>query len=96
MTTITVIGPGAIGASLAACLTEAGRPVTLCGRTRRHEIEVRSDDGGSTVIPGVVHTDPSAVDGPVDVILLAVKGTQVAAARPWLAPTRHASRARLT
>jgi len=85
MPTITVVGPGAIGASLAACLTEAGRPVTLCGRTRRHEIEVRSDDGGSTVIPGVVHTDPSAVDGPVDVILLAVKGTQVAAARPWLA-----------
>lgn len=83
-TRIALVGPGAIGATMAALLHEAGRPVLLCGRTARSSLEVRPDDREPIVIPGPVHTDPADVDGPVDVVLLAVKDTQNEAAAPWL------------
>lgn len=72
-TRIALVGPGAIGATMAALLHEAGRPVLLCGRTARSSLEVRPDDREPIVVPGPVHTDPADVDGPVDVVLLAVK-----------------------
>ncbi|ORX00963.1 2-dehydropantoate 2-reductase [Mycobacterium triplex] len=56
----------------------------VCGRTARDSIELRPDDGDPIVVPGPVHTDPAAVSGPVDVVILAVKATQNAAAAPWL------------
>ncbi len=37
------------------------------------------------MVPGPVHTDPSDVDGPVDVLILAVKATQTDVAAGWLA-----------
>lgn len=83
-TRIAVVGPGAIGATVAALLYEAGRPVLLCGRTARTSIEVRPEDREPIVVPGPVHTEPADVDGPVDVVLLAVKDTQNEAAAPWL------------
>lgn len=43
------------------------------------------DGSAPIVVPGPVHTDPDAVAGPVDVVLLAVKDTQYAASAPWLA-----------
>ena len=79
-------GPGAIGSTVAALVHSAGHPVTLCGRTPRESIEVRPDDGDAIVVPGPVHTDPAALDGPVDVVLLAVKDTQNQQAAAWLAP----------
>jgi 2-dehydropantoate 2-reductase len=36
-------------------------------------------------VPGPVHTDPAAVTGPVSLVFLAVKATQVDAAAGWLA-----------
>ena len=57
----------------------------LCGHTPRDSIEVRRDDGEPIVVPGPVHTDPAEVDGPVDVVLLAVKDTQNEDAAGWLA-----------
>jgi len=85
---IAVIGPGAIGSTVAALLHEAGHHVTVCGRTARASIEVRPDtgilDGQPVVIPHPVQTDPTSVDGPVDVVILAVKDTQNAAAAGWL------------
>lgn len=83
-TRIAVVGPGAIGATVAALLHEAGRPVVLCGRTARSSLEVRPDGRDPVVVPGPVYTDPAAVDGPVDVVLLAVKDTQNEASAPWL------------
>ncbi|WP_193043088.1 oxidoreductase [Mycolicibacterium baixiangningiae] len=83
-TRIALVGPGAIGATIAALLHEAGRPVLLCGRTARTSLDVRPDDREPIVVPGPVHTDPSDVDGPVDVVLLAVKDTQNEAVAPWL------------
>jgi len=80
-----LVGPGAIGSTIAALLYAAGREVVLCGRTPRDAIEVRVDDSAPIVVPGPVHTDPATVAGPVDVVLLAVKDTQYAASAPWLA-----------
>jgi 2-dehydropantoate 2-reductase len=80
-----VVGPGAIGTTVAALLFAAGHEVLACGRTPRASLELRPDDGEPVVVPQPVHTDPEAVDGPVDVVLLAVKDTQNEHAAPWLA-----------
>ena len=84
-TSIALIGPGAIGATVAAYLHAAGHPVLLCGHTARESIEVRPDDHDPILLPGPVHTDPAEVDGPVDVVFVAVKDTQNEQAGAWLA-----------
>jgi 2-dehydropantoate 2-reductase len=84
-TSIAVVGPGAIGSTVAALLHAAGHPVLLCGRTPRDRVEVRPDTNEPIVVPGPVHTDPADVDGPVDVVFLAVKDTQNQGASAWLA-----------
>jgi 2-dehydropantoate 2-reductase len=83
-TSIALIGPGAIGATAAAYLHTAGHGVLLCGHTPRESIEVRPDDHDPIVLPGPVRTDPAEVDGPVDVVFLAVKDTQNEQAGAWL------------
>jgi 2-dehydropantoate 2-reductase len=82
---IAVVGPGAIGTTIAALLYAEGHPVLVCGRTARASSEVRPDDGAPIVVPEPVCTDPADVAGPVDVVLLAVKDTQTEAAAGWLA-----------
>jgi 2-dehydropantoate 2-reductase len=82
---IALIGPGAIGATVAAYLHAAGHPVLLCGHTPRESIEVRPDDHDPILLSGPVHTDPAEVDGPVDVVFVAVKDTQNEQAGAWLA-----------
>jgi 2-dehydropantoate 2-reductase len=82
---IALVGPGAIGSTMAALLHAAGHQVLLCGHTPRDHIEVRPDDKDPIVVPGPVLTDPADVDGPVDVVLLAVKDTQNQSAAGWLA-----------
>ncbi len=81
---IAVIGPGAIGSTVAALLHAAGGEVLLCGRTPREGIEVRPDGHPPIHVPGPVHTDPNTVEGPLSVVFLAVKDTQNAQAAPWL------------
>jgi 2-dehydropantoate 2-reductase len=82
------VGPGAIGSTVAALLHAAGHQVMVCGRTPRDGIEVRPDpdifDGQPIVLPDPVRTDPESIDRPVDVVLLAVKDTQIGAASAWL------------
>jgi 2-dehydropantoate 2-reductase len=82
--TFALIGPGAIGATVAALIHSAGHDVVVCGRTPRGDIEVRPDDGDPLTLPGPVRTDPADIDGPVDVVLLAVKDTQNDDAAAWL------------
>jgi 2-dehydropantoate 2-reductase len=84
-TSIALIGPGAIGATVAAYLHAAGHSVLLCGHTPRESIEVRPDDHEPIVHPGPVHTDPAVIDGAVDVVFIAVKDTQIERAGDWLA-----------
>lgn len=81
---IALIGPGAIGTTIAAALHEAGRTPTICGRTAHDSLLLRVDDRRIDV-PGPVLTDPSAVQHHYDLVFVAVKSTQVAEAAPWLA-----------
>lgn len=81
---VAVVGPGAIGTTVAAALHEAGRTPMLCGRTARERLELR-DAEGLVVVPGPVRIDPAQTEEAVDLVFLAVKSTQVDAAAPWLA-----------
>lgn len=84
MPTIAVVGPGAIGTTVAASLHEAGRTPRLCGRTSRERLELCVGSGHRVIVPGPVRTDPTAAGGVVDLVFLAVKATQLPAAAPWL------------
>ena len=84
-THIALVGPGAVGTTVAALLYQAGHSVLVCGRTPRDSIELRPDGADPIVVPGPVITDPSGVTGPVDVVVLAVKATQNDEAAGWLA-----------
>lgn len=84
-TNIALVGPGAVGTTVAALLHKAGHSVLVCGRTPRDAIELRPDGGDPIVVPGPVRTDPGQVTGTVDVVILAVKATQNDDAAGWLA-----------
>jgi 2-dehydropantoate 2-reductase len=84
-TNIALVGPGAVGTTVAALLHKAGHSVLVCGHTPRDSIELRPDGAEPIVVPGPVHTDPTEVNGPVDVVVLAVKATQNDDAAGWLA-----------
>lgn len=81
---IALIGPGAIGTTIAAALHEVGRTPTICGRSARETLTLRVDDS-QIVVPGPVQTNPAAIKHTFDLVFVAVKTTQVDAAAPWLA-----------
>jgi len=83
-TRVAVVGPGAIGATMAAESRRAGAHVALFGRTPLERIVVEREGGGEEIVPGPVVTDPQAVPWCADVVLLAVKAHQTAAAAPFL------------
>ncbi|WP_454125044.1 oxidoreductase [Kosakonia sp. Marseille-Q7440] len=82
--TIALIGPGAIGTTIAAALHEVDRAPLLCGRTAHSQLTLRHDEG-EIVVPGPVLTEPTAIQQPVDLLFVAVKTTQVAESAAWLA-----------
>jgi len=82
--TIALIGPGAIGTTIAAALHEVHRTPLLCGRTAHPQLTLRHDEG-EIVVPGPVLTEPTAIQQPVDLVFVAVKTTQVAESAGWLA-----------
>ncbi|WP_408646981.1 oxidoreductase [Trinickia dabaoshanensis] len=82
--TIALIGPGAIGTTVAAALHEVGRTPAIFGRSAHDRLELRFE-GGEVVVPGPVRTDPATVENTFDLVFVAVKSTQVDAAAPWLA-----------
>lgn len=82
--TIALIGPGAIGTTIAAALHEVDRAPLLCGRTAHAQLTLRHDEG-EIVVPGPVLTEPAAIQQPVDLVFVAVKTTQVAESAGWLA-----------
>lgn len=81
--TVAIVGPGAIGTTVAAALHEAGRTPTLFGRSAHAQLELRFD-GGRIAVPGPVNTQPANVESKFDLVFVAVKSTQVDAAAPWL------------
>lgn len=82
--TIALIGPGAIGTTIAAALHEVDRAPLLCGRTAHSQLTLRHEEG-EIVVPGPVLTEPAAIQQPVDLLFVAVKTTQVAESAGWLA-----------
>ncbi|UMB67713.1 oxidoreductase [Mycobacterium paraterrae] len=82
---VALIGPGAVGTTVAAYLSAAGHRVLVCGRTPRAQIELRPDGADPIIVPGPVRTNPAEITAPVEVVLLAVKATQNAHAARWLA-----------
>jgi 2-dehydropantoate 2-reductase len=83
-TVVAVVGPGAIGTTVAAALHQAGCSPLLCGRTPRDHLTLLDGERAMTV-PGPVRTHPAQVDRVADIVFLAVKSTQIEAAAPWLA-----------
>lgn len=81
---VALVGPGAIGTTVAAALHEVGRTPTICGRTAHERLELRVDGGDRVVVPGPVLTDPAEIGNAFDLVFVAVKSTQVEAAAPWL------------
>ncbi|MDE1180389.1 oxidoreductase [Paraburkholderia sp.] len=88
--TVALIGPGAIGTTVAAALHEVGRTPTICGRTAHERLELRFD-GGRVVLPGPVQTDPAQIKNTYDLVFVAVKSTQIDAIAPWLSALCSAS-----
>jgi 2-dehydropantoate 2-reductase len=79
VTRVAVVGPGAVGAAMAAVVARAGAELVLCGRTAHAQLVVDDE-----LVPGPVLTDPDAVGGRADVVLLAVKAHQTEGAAPFL------------
>lgn len=80
---VALIGPGAIGTTIAAALHEVGRTPTVCGRTAHPQLSLRFD-GGQITVPGPVLTDPATVARPFDLVFVAVKATQIDGISAWL------------
>ncbi|MEV4598953.1 oxidoreductase [Amycolatopsis sp. NPDC049253] len=80
---VAVVGPGAIGTTVAAALHQVGRTPRLYGRTARDQLELHAP-AERIVVPGPVRIAADQDVTPVDLVFLAVKATQVEAAGPWL------------
>lgn len=85
MTSIAIVGPGAIGATVAAWLAQAdGHKVSLCVRTPVDELVIETPGGTIRATPHIL-TEPAQA-GPVDWVMVATKVYDVEAAARWLAP----------
>ena len=85
MTSIAIVGPGAIGATVAAWLVQAAdHEVSVGVRTRVDGLVFETPEGEIRAAPRVL-TDPAQAT-PVDWVLVATKVYDVAAAARWLAP----------
>jgi len=90
MTTIAIIGPGAIGGILAAWLAQhPDHDVTVCARTPFDQLEVETPSGAITASPRVV-TDPADAR-PADWVLVATKAYDAAHAARWFPAVRRAN-----
>lgn len=82
MTTIAVIGPGAVGGTVAAWLAQGGHDVALCARTPFEGLKVETPVGPIFASPRIL-VDPKA-GRPVDWVLVCVKTYDAAPAAAWL------------
>ena len=83
MEKIAIIGPGAIGATVAAHLGQTGRyEIVVCARSKLDRIEIETPDGTFTTTPRVI-TAP-AQESPAAWILVTTKTYDARAAALWL------------
>ena len=85
---IAVVGPGAIGGTVAAWLSHSPlvSSVILCVRTPLDRLVVEAPNGRRIEASPRIVTDPSEITAPVDWVLVATKAYDVAAAALWLKP----------
>jgi len=83
MARVAVVGVGAIGATVAAAVQDAGHELVLCARRPLEHVVVERPDGDEVVLRAPVLTQPDGVE-PVEWILLAVKAHQTDGAVGWL------------
>ena len=84
MTTIALIGPGAVGGTVAAWLVQnPAHDVTVCVRTPFETLAVETPEGAITASPRVA-TSPEGL-APVDWVLVATKTYDTDATMAWLA-----------
>ncbi|MEI3774739.1 oxidoreductase [Pectobacterium brasiliense] len=81
--TIALLGPGAIGTTIAAVLHDVNRTPVLCGRTAHPQLVLHHDEG-EIVVPGPVLSNPVAISHPFDLVFVAVKTTQNVDSAEWL------------
>ncbi|MHC1560933.1 2-dehydropantoate 2-reductase [Actinomycetospora sp. C-140] len=92
---VAILGAGAIGAYVGACLSRAGADVHLVARganleaLRRDGVRVQSARGDFVAHPPA--TDDPAEIGPVDHVVLGLKANAYAAAGPMVRPLLHAT-----
>lgn len=83
MSKISIIGPGAIGATVAALLAQnPAHAVSVCARTPIDHLRIDSPTGTLTAHP-VIYLDPATAE-PADWVLIATKAYDVAGAATWL------------
>src|SRR3954468_9517742 len=83
LTTIALIGPGAIGATVAAWLAQSpDLALTLCARTPVDRLEIETPGGPIAADPEML-TDPAEAR-PADWVLVCTKAYDVAGAAAWL------------
>jgi 2-dehydropantoate 2-reductase len=81
---VAVVGVGAIGATVAAALQEAGgHELVLCARRPLDRLVVERVDGDDVVLDAPVLVEPDGV-GPAEWVVLAVKAHQTSGAAAWL------------
>jgi 2-dehydropantoate 2-reductase len=84
MARVAVVGVGAIGATVAAAVQDAGEhELLLCARRPLDRIVVERPEGGEVVLYAPVLIEPDGVQA-ADWVLLAVKAHQTAGAAGWL------------
>ena len=90
MTRIALIGPGAIGGTVAAALVRAGHDVQICAHQAFSTLAVARPDGEPVADVAVsVVTEPRDAK-PADWVFICVKSHQTPSAAPWLAQTVRA------
>lgn len=83
MTSIAIVGPGAVGCIVAAWLAQdAGHEVIVCARSPLSDIEIEAPDGVIRAAPRVL-TEPAAA-GVVDWVLVCTKAYDAASTEGWL------------
>jgi 2-dehydropantoate 2-reductase len=83
MRRIAIVGPGAVGGTVAAWLAQdTDLSVTLCARTAFDRLRVDTPKGVIETVPAV-RTNPEGM-GPVDWVLVCTKTYDAAGALPWL------------
>lgn len=85
---IAVVGPGAIGGTVAAWLSRSPLvgELILCARSPLERLSVETPDGGRIEATPRVLTSSDEVENPVDWVLVATKTYDVAGAAAWLKP----------